>query len=284
MSEITAHRALGAVSLNVLDLDTMQRFYAEILGFSVLENQAGRVSLGAPSGEALLHLFHTPGAPRLPRAAGLYHIALRVPDRLELARMLVRLAETSQPLQGVADHGVSEALYLADPEGNGLEIYRDYPEEDWPVDDKGRLVMDTWELDLDGLLAELGPQPLAFHGIHPETRVGHVHLAVNALEPEVAFFQRLLGLNLVTRYGPAAAFLAFGEYHHHIGVNTWQTAGGPPNDPARAGLRAIRLRYPDPAAREAALARLKEAGQDVQAGEAGWLARSPSGIAVLLEG
>ncbi len=284
MNATTACHPVGTVSLNVLDIEKMRRFYGETLGLRVMAGGGeGEVGLGAKEGEPLIRLFHTPGAPRAPRSAGLYHIALRVPDRLELARVLLHLANQGVALQGVADHGVSEALYLADPEGNGLEIYRDYPYDEWPVDEKDNLVMGTWELDLDGLLAELGAEPPPFGGLHPDSLVGHVHLSARELEPEVAFFQRLLGLNLVMRYGPAAAFLAFGEYHHHVGVNTWQSAGGPASDPARAGLRGISLRYADASEREAALARLAEAGQAAQQSGQNWLVRSPSGITVLLE-
>lgn len=276
---------VGTVALTVKDLESARKFYADALGLRVLDAQSGRLRLVADpsSAYALLELVEAPAATRPEKATGLYHIAIRVPSYADLARLLVHLSELGIEIEGTADHLVSAALYLTDPEGNGVELYCDFPADEWPRDKLGRLQMGTSELDLDWLLSELEGESTAWDGIHPETVVGHVHLSVKTLEPEVVFFTRELGLAVTQRYGPAAAFTSFKGYHHHVGLNTWVSAGAPAAPADSIGLRWFALRYPA-ADLEAALARLQAANIPVEDHPAGKLVRTPSGICVVLQG
>ena len=209
---------LGAVRLRVADLAGARSFYERALG---LEARADGevVALGVPGGPALVELREqADAAPRRPGASGLFHLALLLPSRAELARALWRLARERVPLTGASDHLVSEALYLADPEGNGIELYRDRPREEWERDG-GELRMATLPLDLDPLLAEAPAEPEA--AIAPGTRLGHVHLQVADLRAAEAFYGGALGFEAMVRGSPGALFLAAGGYHHHVGLNTW---------------------------------------------------------------
>jgi catechol 2,3-dioxygenase len=210
---------LVELRLRVQDRDRALAFYAELLGLQPVVAEGARVGL-APEGRGfLLELEHVPQAvPRPPGSVGLYHAALRLPDRAALAQVVRRLLDAEWPLEGASDHGVSEAFYLSDPEGNGLELYRDRPRELWPWRG-GELRMVTKALDVAALLREARePGPL-----HPETRLGHVHLSVADLAAAEAFYAGLLGLAVTQRSYPGALFFAAGGYHHHVGANVWGT-------------------------------------------------------------
>lgn len=278
---ISPAAVIGAVSLTVSDLDRSLTFYQNRLGLTLLERSAASARLGA--GEAaLLHLTEVKGARKPPRTTGLYHFAVLLPSRYELAQALRRLAETETSLQGGADHGVSEALYLADPDGTGIELYADRAQDEWPRDEDGQLDMGTDALDVDGLvdLLEVDPRPWA--GMPAGTRVGHVHLQVSNLARAEVFYTGVLGFKLMQRYGSAAAFLSAGGYHHHIGINTWAGAGAPPPPTGSAGLRWFEVVLPSPAEVQAAAARLQAAGINAEALDGGLLVKDPSENGVLL--
>lgn len=223
-STLPAETTVGRVSLRVANLDRLVDFYSAVVGLDVQRRDDGRAVLGA--GEtALLELVGAPDTPARERAdAGLFHTAVRVPTRAALGAALARI-EGDWRLTGASDHRVSEALYLRDPEDNGVEVYRDRPRGEWPTRD-GRVEMDTLPLDLDSLRASAG-DPGA--GAPAETGVGHVHLEVTDIPAARAFYVDALGLT-VRQEWDGALFVAAGGYHHHVGLNTWngrtEPAGG----------------------------------------------------------
>ncbi len=186
--------------------------------------------------------------PRDPRQTGLYHFAILVPTRRDLAVALVRLAQGGWQLDGASDHLVSEALYLSDPDGNGIEIYRDRPRAEWRRGPDGQLSMATLPLDLDDLLGELQTAPVDPVGdaqMPDGTRIGHVHLQVAELEQTEAFYAGVLGFDVMVRGYPGALFVAAGGYHHHVGLNTWHSRGGSTPPSGGIGLRAYELKLGD---------------------------------------
>ncbi len=213
------------LTLRVGDLDAMLGFYRDLLGLELLGTEDRRAKL-APGQRAFeLQLIEDADAPTRPRpSVGLYHWALLLPERASLARIVRRLMDAGTRFQGFADHGVSEAAYLADPEGNGVELYRDRAPETWPRAG-AEIAMITEPLDLDGLLAAASePAPL-----DAGTRLGHIHLHVPGLD-EAGRFYRALGLRVTQSSYPGALFLAAGDYHHHVGLNTWAGARRAPPD------------------------------------------------------
>jgi catechol 2,3-dioxygenase len=231
--------SLGPISLVVRNLDAMLDFYVRQLRLKpkVHDDQPVELRPSERSSEPLLILRHDAKAETAPTdAAGLYHYALLVPDRRSLAATYLSLGKAGVLFDGHADHLVSEALYLTDPEGNGIEIYADRPREQWRFDEDGKVEMGTLPLDIDSLLAELSGTPEDSLTTIPEgTRVGHVHLRVTDLGRSIVFYQQLLRLDLMSYWG-SAAFLSVGGYHHHIGMNTWQSLGGPTHSPSWSGL------------------------------------------------
>ena len=273
MIDSAAH--IGAVHLTIADLDRSIRFYEAHLGFTVHRRDERTAWLGAGDGD-LLVLAQSPRAPRVRGTTGLYHFAILVPSRADLARALRRLVETETVLQGAADHGVSEALYLADEDGNGIEIYRDRARADWPFVN-GQLQMGADPVDLDDLLSERGDGGgLLARG----TVVGHVHLHVARLADAQRFYVDLLGFELMQRYGPSALFVSAGGYHHHIGLNTWAGVGAPPPPPGAIGLRHFDVRLPTDAAVADVMVRLRAAEIPIESVDGGFLVRDPSGNAI----
>lgn len=206
-------RRLLSLTLRVRDLGAALRFYRDLLGLRwEADPPLHRLF---PEGKAFfLELAHDPQPPhRSHPSVGLYHFALLLPNRRSLAGVFRRLLEAGAPFEGAADHGVSEALYFRDPEGNGLELYWDRPWGAWP---QGPLMF-TAPLNLEGLLRE-NPQP---HPLSPETRLGHLHLHVGNLQEAEAFFRGRLGMETTLRTYPGALFFAWDGYHHHVGANTW---------------------------------------------------------------
>jgi catechol 2,3-dioxygenase len=212
-----AEARLGGLALRVRDLESVHGFYTDSLGFQVLSRGSARIELGLEKRGVGLELLHDPQAPtRSGPSIGLYHFALLVPDRPALGAIVKRLTEKQWPFDGASDHGVSEAFYLRDPEGNGIELYRDRPPDTWHYRD-GYVDMFTQPLDVTGLLEETATSA----PLHPATRLGHVHLHVDDLEAGERFYSTVLGLNVTQRSYPGALFLAAGRYHHHVGLNTW---------------------------------------------------------------
>jgi catechol 2,3-dioxygenase len=234
---------VGPVTLTVPSLDRSIRFYEDAIGLRVSRRGEGRAELGA-GGEALLRLEERTGALSSRRTTGLYHFALLLPTRRDLARQLRHFAETGMRLQGASDHLVSEAIYLADPDGNGIEVYRDRPRAEWRYDG-GQVRMSTDPLDVEDLLSESESHGEPWLGMPAGTIMGHVHLRVSDLRAAEDFYRDVLGLELTTRYGASAAFLSYHGYHHHLGINTWGSAGAPAPPAGSAGLRRFVLRVPD---------------------------------------
>ena len=236
---------MGAVRLTVADLEGAHDFYRDAIGLSELEPRDGilRLGTGDSSDAGIVELVGEPDAPPRPRGtSGLFHLAILVPSRADLARALQRVAEAGWRLTGASDHLVSEALYLSDPEGNGIEIYRDRPREEWPVRD-GVLQMDTLPLDLDGVLGELRREH-ADAAMPAGTRIGHVHLNVGDLTAAEAFYSAALGFDVTVRGYPGALFVSAGGYHHHLGLNTWVGEGAPPPPSGSRGLRQFEIVLP----------------------------------------
>ena len=270
----------GHIHLIVADLARALAFYQQVLGLQ-LHRQADQTAyLGAGQAD-LLVLTERPGARRVEGTTGLYHFAILTPDRPALAQTLRRIIETRTPVQGFSDHGVSEAIYLADPDGNGIEIYRDRPREQWPFKN-GRLQMVTEPLDTKNLLAELGTQPEPWSGLPASTVLGHVHLHVANIAQAEAFYSGVLGFELMGRYGPSASFLAAGGYHHHLGVNTWAGVGAPPLPADAIGLRWYTLCLPTAAELNRVANRVRNAGLPLAEQPEGLLLRDPSQNGLIL--
>ncbi|TDM00664.1 VOC family protein [Macrococcus carouselicus] len=231
---------MGAVHLNVNFLENSIRFYHEILGMEILKQNNDYTALGL-GGHPLIYLYQT-DAKRAPGQAGLFHMALLVPNRTELGNIFNHLIQTQYPLAGASDHDVSEALYLQDPEGNGIEIYRDYPTEEWIFQDNGYVTMGTVEMDYQGVLDAQDGKP--FTGLHPDTIMGHVHLSVQNLPASIEFYKDVFGMDIMQLYGTQAAFMSAAGYHHHLGLNTWQQAASPPS-PDAPGLRKFEINIPN---------------------------------------
>ena len=283
MAPFSIHPAtgVGPVALTVADLDRSERFYCDIIGFKVLGRAGDTITFGADGATPLLAVTGQPGARRQPRTTGLYHFAILTPSRVALARSLRQLAEARWPISGASDHLVSEALYLDDPDGNGIEIYRDRPREEWPRQD-GQIQMATDPLDIDSLIDELAHDASPWEGIAPDTIIGHVHLHVADLRAAQDFYHGVLGFDIIQRYGPSALFVSAGGYHHHIGLNTWAGMGAPPPPPGSVGLRWFDIRLPDATARDALLERIGAAGIATEEVAQGILLRDPSANGVVL--
>ncbi len=273
---------LGSVHLTVSQLGRSREFYERALGLSPVELEDGSIGVGVDRSRPLVVLHGDPTAPPLNRrATGLFHLAILVPSRRDLAFALARLAEARWPLDGASDHLVSEALYLSDPDGNGIEIYRDRPREEWPQRD-GRLEMATLPLDLDGVLAELEGVSELQRSAPSGTTIGHVHLQVSDLARAEDFYSGLLGFDVMVRGYPGALFVSAGGYHHHLGLNTWHSAGSSPPPPGAIGLRHYEVVLPSVEAFDAVVGRVRSAGVPVAELDDGVIVRDPSGIAVAL--
>jgi catechol 2,3-dioxygenase len=227
---------IGRVRLRVADLERVRSYYERAIGLRAVDG-----GLGAD--RPLVELIGDPDAgPAPPGSTGLFHLAILVPDRPSLARAVQRVVSAGERFTGASDHFVSEAFYLRDPEGNGIEIYRDRPRSEWQYEPSGEVRMGTVPLDVDAVMAELpgGADP----GMPIGTVVGHVHLHVADLAAAEAFYAGELGLNVTVRSYPGALFLSHGGYHHHVGVNTWQGEGAPPPPPGSRGLEEFEIAVP----------------------------------------
>lgn len=231
---------IGSVTLAVSQLDRSLPFYLDVLGFRVRSRDDARVELSAAGQSTLVELVEKPGAVVRPRrSTGLYHFAILVPTRAALGRSLRWLSDRGWPLTGAADHLVSEALYLNDPDGLGIEIYRDRPRESWRTSD-GELAMATDPLDLESVVREPGADA-GWTGLDEDTVIGHVHLHVAHLAEAEAFYAGRIGFTPMVRRYPGALFVAAGGYHHHMGLNTWTGVGAPAPPPNAVGLERFTI-------------------------------------------
>jgi catechol 2,3-dioxygenase len=256
---LEAHDApyhIGAVTLRARDLPKLTAYYRDAIGLKLLREAPGLAELGV-GGVVLVRLVA--GAAEPTSAAGLFHLAILLPSRHDLANWLRHAAETGIRLEGVSDHLVSEALYLSDPEGNGIEIYRDRERHDWPRRPDGGIAMATERLDFERLLAEA--ESGAYAGMPAGTGMGHIHLRVGDTAAAEAFYRDLLGFDLMVRY-PGASFLASGGYHHHIAGNIWGSRGAGPRGAGEAGLDSFEIVARDASDVAAMRERILAAGGD----------------------
>ena len=274
---------MGAVRLNVADLDRTRRFYEEAIGLRAFNGAGDLVRLGTDRGRAIVELAARPDAPRRPAGStGLFHLAILVPSRAELARTLRRVTDAGWRLTGASDHLVSEALYLDDPEGNGIELYHDRPRDEWRYED-GRLQMATLPLDLEGVIAELQAGDHEAPKMASGTKMGHVHLQVADIEAARAFYEGALGLDVTVDTYPGALFLSSGGYHHHIGLNTWAGDGAPAAPRGARGLRRYELELSEGGQLEEVERRLGAGGFEAERGDGGLRTADPSGNPILLK-
>src|SRR3954451_11346532 len=270
---LAATTRLGATHLTVSDLDRSLRFYQDAIGLRVHSHEDGRATLGA-GGEDVLVLIEEPGADRAGRHAGLYHVTLLYPSRQELAFAVARLIRTQTPVEGMSDHGTHEAIYLPDPDGNGLELAADRPRDQWP--ELNAYTIGPQPLDLDDLLAAAGDgHPNA--GAAPGLAVGHLHLHVGDVEDGLHFYRDVVGFEEMVRL-PTAAFVAAGGYHHHLAFNVWRGPGVPPEPAGTVGLRHWTIVLPDDESVEALRARAAAAGVEIEQVDGALVLRDPWGI------
>lgn len=263
---------LGEVHLNVRNLARVTQFYRQTIGLQIRKEQSNCVELGTES-RTLLVLHETPDGKPSQGGTGLYHIALLLPERKELARILRHFAENQTRLQGLSDHDVSEAIYLGDPEGNGIEIYADRPKKVWEFVDN-TIKMSTLPLNVENLFTELSNDDARFSRIPEGTIMGHVHLHVSNIEQSEKFYQEILGMDLMLKYGDMASFLSYESYHHHIGVNTWRSGTASATDENTLGLAYYTLRHPDI---ESVQINAEQANITYTQVDSGILIRDPSG-------
>ncbi len=270
---------MGPVFLTVADLERTIGYWTTTIGLEVIERGADEALLGS-DGRVLAAFREVPGARPAPRATGLFHVALLVPGREDLARWLSHAIRAEVALAGASDHYVSEALYLRDPDHHGIEIYADRPREMW----EGHVErMGTDPLDVESLLGVLDDPATADWETMPDgTIVGHTHLQVASIPATLAFYRDLLEFDEMITLGTQATFLAAGGYHHHLGGNTWNSLGaGPPPD-GSAALERAPIVLPDAAERDRLVAKVADAGQEPEARDEGVQVRDPGGNAIVL--
>ncbi len=237
---IDKNLAIYSVDLNVENLGGMTTYYRDNIGLSVLEESENYVSLGIQADQkVLVNLIKTDSKNSQTKKAGLFHTAFLVPERRDLGNILFALLQKEVAIEGASDHGYSEALYLTDPEGNGIEIYRDKPREEWDIQSDGTIKGVTEQMDAEGVLASRDDQ---FVNLFPEgTSIGHVHLSAADLSKSQHFYIDVLGMSLKYEFGPQARFIAAGGYHHHIGLNTWMGSNIPVREKDDLGLTRFTL-------------------------------------------
>ena len=272
---------VSQVNLKVQSLERSLAFYQEVIGFKVYEKTDKSAKLTADGKTVLLSIEQPSDViPKRGRTTGLYHFALLLPERTDLANILKHLLQTGYPLQGASDHLVSEALYLGDPDGNGIEIYIDRPASKWNWN-SGQVVMATDALDAENLLAEGKDE--AWNGLPEGTVMGHIHLHVAELAKTEEFYTKGLGFEVVSRYGPQALFISSGKYHHHIGLNTWNGVGAPKPSANSVGLESYTLVFGDEVELKETVDRLKEIGAAVEEEKGVFITGDPSGNRINLE-
>jgi catechol 2,3-dioxygenase len=265
---------LGAVHLTVTNLDRSTHWYEAALGLRLRERGAAEAALGDGMATAV-HLYENPAAHRPGRHAGLYHYALLFPSRQELAHAVLRVSAAKTPVQGASDHGTHEAIYLPDPDGNGIELAADRPRDRWPQSPYGA---GPEPLELDPLLETVAGEasrPIVADGL----RVGHLHLHVGNIDDALAFYCDLLGFELQFNLG-TAAFVSAGGYHHHVGLNVWKGVGVEPASARTVGLRHWTVQLPSAEDVAEVRGRVEAAGEPVDEVVAGFRVRDPWQIAL----
>lgn len=265
---------IGRVALTVNDLSHSLDYYQNHIGLHLLEEGGGKAILGAGE-RPLLILHEQPGARPVRGRSGLYHFAILVPSRRDLGRTLHHLVTTNTPIGGYSDHAVSEAIYLTDPDGHGIEIYRDRPRSEWQFPG-GNLRMTVDPFDFEGVLGEVGPNPSPWEGMPDGTIIGHIHLHVAHIPPTEQYYVNAIGFDVMARYGSAASFLAANGYHHHLGANTWAGVGAPPPPEDGARLLWYEIVLPSAEALEDTGRRLQEQGYRMENEDGQIITQDPS--------
>jgi catechol 2,3-dioxygenase len=271
--------SLDHVHLTVRNLEREVAFYRDVLGLQVHDRTDGEAALGA--GQVLLRLTERPDAPRPAGVAGLYHFCILVPERVDLAQLLRRIVETRTPVQGLVDHRFSEAIYLPDPEGNGIELNWDRPREQWP-DPQALLRLGNAPLDVPGLERLVENAPYPWPGLPAGSKIGHIHLHVGDLAAAERFYVGVLGFEKRMEIPGQAVFVSAGGYHHHVAFNLWAGRRLAPPPPDAAGLRYFAIRLADGSELRRVVDRVRAAGIATQETAAGVLVRDPAGIGVVL--
>jgi catechol 2,3-dioxygenase len=271
---------VGQVNLKVQDLDRALTFYKEVIGFKVFEQTKNSAKLTADGKTVLLSIEQPDNViPKQRRTAGLYHFALLLPSCADLGKLLKHFLQVGYSLQGASDHLVSEAIYLADPDGNGIEVYADRPDSTWDWNDR-EVVMASEPLNAEDLLAE--GLPGTFNGLPEGTVMGHIHLHVSELGKTEEFYTKGLGFEVVNRYGPQALFISSGKYHHHIGLNTWNGIGAPVPPVNSVGLESFTLMLPNKESVNETVEMLKKIGATVTEENGAYVTTDPSGNRIQL--
>jgi len=282
---LPAATSIYQVTLRTRRLTQLAAFYQAVVGLKEIRSSQTAAWLSA-SGQEPAQLILVQDSTALPldrRSPGLYHVAWLVPNRQQLALALQRLLQSNYRLQGASDHLVSEALYLADPDGNGIEIYCDRPRATWPWHN-GQVQMDTLALDLQGLLAEIDDET-QWQGLAPDTKIGHIHLQVSALAPAKAFYVGLLGFAVMQSSYPGALFIAANGYHHHLGLNTWHSQNRPPAPAHQSGLVNFTIHVPRADYFTALQQQLRAAGVSLEIlNEESFSFRDPDNLQIIIQG
>ncbi|TMU84447.1 VOC family protein [Bacillus sp. BHET2] len=273
------HTFVGEVNIKVQNVEQSLSFYQEVIGFKVLDQTGKRATLTADGIHPLLSLEQPDDVtPKQPRTTGLYHFALLLPNRADLGRILEHFIKLNIQL-GSSDHLVSEALYVSDPDGNGIEIYRDRSSSDWTWDGN-QVVMGVDPIDARGILTEAEGQ--SWDGLPVGTVMGHIHLHVSDLKSTEEFYGKGLGFEVVSRFGSQALFISTGGYHHHIGLNTWNGIGAPRPAENSVGLNWYTLHFPTEEKRNTILSQLESIGATIQEQNGKLLTQDPSGNKIYL--
>jgi catechol 2,3-dioxygenase len=278
--KIDSKLQIGLTTLKVKNLSNMTDFYQTQIGLSLLDQDTQSALLGiAADNRPILRLLSNPDGQSYPRAIGLFHLAILLPTRADLGQWLRHYLQTHQ-LDGAGDHIVSEALYLNDPEGNGLEIYWDRPRETWTVNGES-IRMDTLRVDIPGVLAEAHSAP--FEQMPSGTTTGHIHLQVDSVEKAAGFYRQILGFSQTAYMSTQAGFFGAGGYHHHIGSNIWNSRGATPPPADALGLDRYELIFSSQALLQEVLARLKENDIPFEKSTAGFETTDPAGNKLVLK-
>jgi catechol 2,3-dioxygenase len=237
---------IQSIDLAVSNLEESLEFYSRLIGFKEISGDRNSVFLSASGKQPYIISLTEDKNGKHPHRSntGLYHTAIRFPNRKELAKAFMRLFENKAKFHGFSDHIVSEAIYLADPDGNGVELYIDKPKDTWKWT-LGQIEMDTLPLNLQVITNELDDKEGIKDDIHPDTRIGHIHLKVSDLFKAEKFYNHLLGFNVTNSSYPGALFLSAGGYHHHIGTNVWSSKNGAPPPDDSLGLKSFTINIPD---------------------------------------
>ncbi len=267
------------VEIKVSDLHRSLAYYQEIIGFKVLQQESTRATLTADGKTALLTIVQLETVEQKSRTtSGLYHFALLLPTRRDLANIITHFRQSGVYF-GASDHDVSEALYLRDPDENGIEIYVDRPENNWTWrNDQVHMV--TEPLNIPSILVEVNG---AWEGLPANTVMGHIHLSVSNLAAAEVFYTKGLGFDIVTRYGEQALFISTGRYHHHIGLNTWYSEGAPNLGENQIGLKSYTLRLDNEVQADKIKANLRQIGASVTDMNGGFQTVDPAGNVILLQ-